>query len=177
MCFAHRYSYTRLDHPEYFSGLVLRKWDVLRSLHISDDVVGYCQDTLGQALVTGTLRHLVTLKIRPKRGLDPGFLDSNVYEWRTPLLEELAAALIAPDAVTPTMLSERRFFVNLPKLRLLSMNLAEELLVEAIVEDIPQTVTDLKLYCSMTRLPPVRQPGLKKLALDGRSGRLNLQYR
>ncbi len=100
MLFRFRYPWP-LAHPQYFSSLVLRKWDKLRCLHLANGVMGYRHDTLGHALTTGTLKHLVTLQIAPDDCFDPSYLDSDEYRWRTPLLENLtidAAGCQAEDA-------------------------------------------------------------------------------
>jgi hypothetical protein len=148
--------------------MVLRNWDNLRSLHINGDVVGFCSDTLGDALVSGTLRHLVTLEARPKQYVDPAFLDSDVYGWCTPLLETLSVKLSEPWADV-MQVEERKFFVNLPQLRRLFVEFQEEYCSRAIMESIPLSVTDLTLMLSaeqMNGLPCVPQPGLERLAFD-----------
>ncbi len=155
---------------------------------------GFNQDTLGHALVTGALRHLVMLEVRPADRLDPGYLDSDVYRWCTPGLENLMASLGKSKAARRSMLEERKFFVNVPKIRRLFVNIETQSHGEAVLKDIPQSVTELSVYWSTqtgARLPAVLQPGLEKLSLEGfRGGEdyygnvtrpvvgdLNLQYR
>jgi hypothetical protein len=157
-----------IDHEDYFSSLVLRKWDKLRSVYIEGDVVGYSHESLGDALVSGNLRHLVTLVLRPDQYFDPSFLDCDVYKWCTPLLEKLSVKLGKPKAVKQRKLEERKFFVHLPKLRRLCVRFEAKYCCEAIIGGIPQSVTDLKMFSiqQMGGLPFVPQPGLRRLSLD-----------
>lgn len=85
---------------------------------------------LGHALVVGTLRHLVTLDMR-HNCLDAAYLDSDVYSWCTPVLENLYLFLGKSKDVTPGMLEQRTFLVNLPKLRSLYVFLSSNLAVRA----------------------------------------------
>jgi hypothetical protein len=164
-----------------FSFVVFYKWDKLRSLELSGEVVGYCHDTLGHALVTGRLKHLVTLKIRPESCFDPGYLDSDVYQWCTPLLESLIVRLGVPTAVDWRMLDQRKFFVNLPNLRRLALEF-QKFQGDTILMDTPPSVTELTVvWVGHTgRLPPVLQPSVEKLSVYvgfSRELNLNLRYR
>jgi hypothetical protein len=178
MLFRFRYPWP-LAHPQYFSSLVLRKWDKLRCLHLANGVMGYRHDTLGHALTTGTLKHLVTLQIAPDDCFDPSYLDSDEYRWRTPLLENLTIDLCKPQAVKRRTLKKRKFFVNLPNLRRLSLVFWKEFHGEAITEDVPESVFELRLVWEnhAGRLPLVLQPGLQRLSLEGEFGDLNLRNR
>jgi hypothetical protein len=163
----------------------LRKWGALRSLHITSDAVGYRDETLGHALATGTLRHLVTLDVWPSQNFDHCLLDSNVYRWCTPLLENLTVKLGRQKPTRWRTLEGYKFFVNLPKLRRLYMFFADELTDLSIVEDVPQTVAELKLECyePAKSLPNILHVGLEMVSLDGFSvdnvvtPTLNLNYR
>ncbi len=177
-----------LVHDDYFSSLVLRKWDKLQCLYVQGDVVGFCHEALGHALVSGTLRHLVTLTLTPEQYFDPCYLDSDVYGWCTPSLECLSLKLSTPRALVRRSLERRKFFAHLPKLRWLCLEFKQDVHAnhrKAIVKDVPRTVTELKMYCVKPgeSLHRARLPGPKKLSLVGRYssdpmfGDLNLQDR
>jgi hypothetical protein len=178
-----RFPFTRV-HSEYLSSLLLRNWGKLTSLHVTNRVVGYCRNTLGHALVSGKLKNLVTLDVQPFDGLDPGYLDSDVYRWCTPLLENLSVSISKGKAVTRRMLRQRKFFVNLPRLLRLSVTFEHKSDVQLILENIPEHVSELKLSVGCRHreesLPLVFQPGLTRLSIrgfQGNLGNLHLQYR
>jgi hypothetical protein len=133
-----------------------------------DDVAGYCNNTLGHALVTGALRHLVTLEINPYDGFDPGFLDSDEYGWCTPFLENLTVSLRQRKAASQKLLRVRKFFVNLTRLRRLSVDFEKGIRSEFVIEDVPRSVTELKVVWGFHTgsLPLVPQPGLEKLSVE-----------
>jgi hypothetical protein len=159
---------------------MLRKWDKLRSLVLRDDVVGYSNETLGHALTSGNLKNLVTLEVSVDYAMDPGYLDSDVYRWCTPSLEYFTVYLDAAKAVDRRRLRQRKFFVNLPRLRRLSVTFNDEFCIKPILENIPESVAELEINWFVDggeSLPPVLQPGLEKLSVRGHVCDLRLQYR
>ncbi len=141
-------------------------------------VAGFGQDTLGHALVTGNLRHLITLHLHPEGDVEPAYLDSDVYGWCTPELEYLSVGLSNPKAEQQVVLDKCKFFVNLPKLQRLTLFFGRYLSCQHILEDIPETVTRLKMsgMDDVLNLPLLFQPGLEKLSFDGIYN-LHLQHR
>jgi hypothetical protein len=116
------------------------------------------------------------LDIRPRSRFDPSFLDSNVYGWCTPSLENLNIDLSSPKAVTMRMLGQRRFFVNITRLRRLRVSFWDELNVlnTVVMKDFPQSLVELKIVSGFDEdlavpsvvLPPVCQMVLEKLRLQ-----------
>jgi hypothetical protein len=130
---------------------MLRKWYKLRSLVLKDVVVRYSNDTLGHALTSGNLKNLVALEVSVEEGLDPSYLDSDVYGWCTPSLEYLKVKLDLARAMSRRMLIRRKFFVNLPRLRRMSVIFGQHFQVKPILDSIPVSVAELKMKMAELR--------------------------
>ncbi len=133
---------------------------------MSDDVAGYRSATIERALAAGSLKHLVTLELKTNTCFNPAYLDSDVFKWCTPVLEDLNVDLI--NLLPWEDVEGRKFFVNLPKLRKLCMFFDEGFPGARVIEDTPLSVTELRVFWEVDTesLPYVLQPGLQKLSVD-----------